>query len=173
VCRSLGYTLPVEETIAALSRELDATYAAVAARLPSNPAARIETLEGKDDLILTGLDKLDEPPSLVKLRDEVKARLPRVELPEILLEIAARTNFTSKFTHISEHESRASDLSLSICAVLMAEACNIVFEPLIRNDIPALTRSRLSWVNQNFIRAETLIEEEMHSDTAQPWRGSP
>jgi TnpA family transposase len=81
-----------------------------------------------------------------------------VELPEILLEIAARTNFTSKFTHISEHESRASDLSLSICAVLMAEACNIGFEPLIRNDIPALTRSRLSWVNQNFIRAETLTE---------------
>jgi hypothetical protein len=70
----------------------------VVARLPANPAVRIETVDGKDDLILTGLDKLDDPPSLVKLRAEVKARLPRVELPEILLEIAARTNFISKFT---------------------------------------------------------------------------
>jgi TnpA family transposase len=51
-----------------------------------------------------------------------------------------------------------SDLDLSVCGVLLAEACNIGFEPLIRNDIPALSRSRLSWVNQNFIRAETLTE---------------
>jgi TnpA family transposase len=158
VCRSLGHTLPVEETISALSRELDATYRAVAARLPSNPAVRIETVGGKDDLILTGLDKLDEPPSLVKLRQEVNARLPRVELPEILLEISTRTDFTSKFTHVSERESRVSDLDLSVCGVLLAEACNIGFEPLIRTDIPALSRSRLSWVNQNFIRAETLTE---------------
>ncbi|MCI0390762.1 MAG: Tn3 family transposase, partial [Acidobacteria bacterium] len=158
VCRSLGHTLSGEETIAALSRELDATYAAVVARLPANPAVRIETVDGKDDLILTGLDKLDDPPSLVKLRAEVKARLPRVELPEILLEIAARTNFISKFTHLSEHDARAQDLVISICAVLMAEACNIGFEPIIRNDVPALTRSRLSWVDQNFIRAETLTE---------------
>jgi TnpA family transposase len=158
VCRSLGYTLPAEETIAALSRELDATYRAVAARLPSNPAARIETVDGKDDLILSGLDKLEEPPSLIRLREEVNARLPRVELPEILLEIAARTDFTSKFTHVSERYSRAHELATSICAVLMAEACNIGFEPMIRNDVPALSRSRLSWVNQNFIRAETLTE---------------
>jgi TnpA family transposase len=158
VCRSLGHTLPAEETIAALSSELDATYRAVAARLPSNPAARLETVDGKDDLILSGLDKLEEPPSLIRLREEVNARLPRVELPEILLEIAARTDFTSKFTHVSERYSRAHELATSICAVLMAEACNIGFEPMIRNDLPALSRSRLSWVNQNFIRAETLTE---------------
>jgi len=42
--------------------------------------------------------------------------------------------------------------------VLIAEACNIGFEPLIRSDLPALRRSRLSWVNQNFIRNETLTE---------------
>lgn len=81
-----------------------------------------------------------------------------MELPENLLEIAARTDFPSKFTHVGERESRVSDLDLSLCGVLLAEACNIGFEPLIRNDIVALSRSRLSWVNQNFIRAETLTE---------------
>jgi TnpA family transposase len=49
-------------------------------------------------------------------------------------------------------------LTISICAVLIAEACNIGFEPLVRNDLAGLRRSRLSWVNQNFIRAETLTE---------------
>ncbi len=52
----------------------------------------------------------------------------------------------------------ASDLPTSLCAVLVAEACNIGLEPLVRNDIPALRRSRLSWVNQNFLRTETLTE---------------
>ena len=158
VCRSLGHTLSAEETVAALSRELDATYKAVVARLHSNPSARIEKVDGKDDLILSGLDKLEEPPSLVRLRDEVKARLPRVDLPEILLEIAARTGFTSRFTHVSEKASRTQDLVTSICAVLMAEGCNIGFEPMVRPDVPALRRARLSWVDQNFIRAETLTE---------------
>jgi TnpA family transposase len=40
--------------------------------------------------------------------------------------------------------------------VLVAEATNTGFEPLIRGDVPALRRSRLSWVKQNFLRAETL-----------------
>jgi TnpA family transposase len=158
ICRSLGHSLSADETIAALSQQLDQTYRTVAANVPANPAARVETSDGKDELVLTGLDKLDDPPSLTRLREAVNARLPRVDLPEILLEIAARTEFTLKFTHVSERESRAGDLSTSLCAVLISEACNIGLEPLVRNDVPALRRSRLSWVNQNFIRNETLTE---------------
>ena len=158
VCRSLGQSVSAEDTIATLSHQLDQTYRSVAGNLPNNTAARVETSDGKDELVLTGLDKLDDPPSLVRLREAVNARLPRVDLPEILLEIAARTEFTSKFAHVSERESRVGDLSTSLCAVLIAEACNIGLEPLIRNDVPALRRSRLSWVNQNFIRNETLTD---------------
>lgn len=106
----------------------------------------------------SAIDKAEEPDSLIKLREEVNARLPRVDLPELLLEIAARTNFTSKFTHISERESRMGELPTSLCACLIADACNIGPEPLIRSDVPALRRARLSWVSQNFIRNETLTE---------------
>jgi len=38
----------------------------------------------------------------------------------------------------------------------VAEACNTGFEPLLRKDVPALRRSRLSWVRQNYLREETL-----------------
>jgi TnpA family transposase len=38
----------------------------------------------------------------------------------------------------------------------MAEACNTGLEPLIRGDVPALKRDRLSWVDQNYIRDDTL-----------------
>jgi TnpA family transposase len=155
-CRSLGLAASADEALAALRLELDTTYRVVATNFPNNRAVRIEQVDGKDDLILTALDKLDEPSSLVELRERVAARLPRVDLPEILLEIAVRTGFASEFTHVSERDSRVSDLSTSICAVLIAEACNTGIEPLVRNDVPALRRSRLSWVNQNYFRNETL-----------------
>jgi TnpA family transposase len=158
ICRSLGHSLSAEETLVGLGRQLDHVYHQVAANLHANQLARIESVNGKDDLVLTAPDKLDEPPSLVRLREEIARRLPRVDLPEILLEVAARTDFAAKFTHVSERESRVDDLRTSVSAVLIAEACNIGFEPLIRNDLPALRRSRLSWVNQNFIRNETLTE---------------
>lgn len=68
------------------------------------------------------------------------------------------TGFAGAFTHISEGDARVQDLTTSLCAVLLAEACNIGLEPLIRPDIPALTRGRLEWVQQNYIRAETITQ---------------
>ena len=139
-----------------MAEELDQTYGAVAARLPANPAVRFELENGRKEIVLTPLDKLEEPPSLLALRKAVGARLPRVDLPEILLEVAARTDFIEAFTHVTESTARAADLGLSLCAVLLAEACNTGLEPLILNDVPALRRDRLSWTSQNYIRDETL-----------------
>jgi len=95
--------------------------------------------------VLTPFDKLDDPPSLLALRVHV---LPRIDLPEALLEIHARTGFGNEFTHISESAARVADLPISLCAVLIAEACNIDLEALVRRDVPALTRGRLLWVQQ-------------------------
>ena len=58
---------------------------------------------------------------------------------------------------MSESNARAEDISVSICAVLLAEACNIGLEPLVKHHVPALTRHRLSWVKQNYLRTETLV----------------
>lgn len=88
----------------------------------------------------------------------ISKRLPRIELPELILEVANRTNFTEALTHISEKSARADDIDISLCAVLMAEACNTGLEPLIQPDVRALKRDRLSWVSQNYIRDETITK---------------
>jgi TnpA family transposase len=69
-------------------------------------------------------------------------------------------------------------LVVSLCAVLLAEACNIGLEPLQKAHIPALTRHRLSWTKQNYLRAETLVQANArlvdHQATlalAQKWGG--
>ena len=157
ICRSLGLSADSAPALAALKIELDQTYRAVAARLPNNPAVRFETVGNKQELVLSPLDKLAEPATLVALRAAVIARLPEVDLPEILLEIAARTGCMESFTHLTERTARVTDLTTSLCAVLLAEACNTGPEPLIRYDVQALRRERLAWVDQNYLRDDTLV----------------
>ena len=147
-CRPEGRARSVSasgtEEVARMSERLDAAYRATAARLPGNASVRIETAaDGTAALSLSALDKLDEPASLVALRAAATARIPRVDLPEILLEMHARTGFPSEFTHASEGGARAGALAISICAVLLAEACNTGLEPLIRLDTPALRPAEL------------------------------
>ena len=157
VCRTLGRKMRPEDELEALGTQLDEAYHRTAENFPDNTAVRIENRDGRDRIVLTGLDKVEDPPSLIALRRQVTALIPRVELPEILLEIQYRTGFADEFTHVSEAEARVADLPVSISAVLLAEACNIGLEPLVREDVPALTRNRLGWVQQNYIRSETLI----------------
>lgn len=157
ICRTLGLFLDPQPLLDELACELDQTYRSVAARLPDNSAVRFEGLPGKEELILSPLDKINEPESLIALRKKVAERMPQVDLPDILLEIAARTGFTESFTHVSENSARAAELTTSLCAVLLSEACNTGMEPLARSDIPALRYDRLTWVNQNYLRDETLV----------------
>ncbi len=178
ICRTLELSGHPELVLASLTTELDQAYRTTIHNLPNNPAVRFEQVNGKKRLVLSPLDKLEEPPSLVSLRRAVLNLIPRVELPEILLEIASRTGFTQSFTHVSDHEARASDLTTSLCAVLLAEACNTGFEPFVRNDIPALRRERLLWVDQHYVRDETitlanatLVSAQAQIGLAQAWGG--
>lgn len=167
VCRTLGLPLDPQTLLDDLAHELDSTYRSVIDRLPNNSAVRFEGLPGKEELILSNLDKIDEPESLIALRSMIAERMPKVDLPEILLEIAARTGFTESFTHISEQSSRADGLTISLCAVLLSEACNTGMEPLVRSDVPSLRYDRLVWINQNYIRDETLVEANSKLVSAQ------
>ena len=154
ICRALGLSPHPEQTLHALAVELDQTYRAVAEGFANNTDVCIED----ERLKLTPLEKSDEPTSLIQLRELIADRLPRVELPELILEVAERTRFTEALTHLSEKSARAEDIDISLCAVLMAEACNTGFEPLIQSDLRALKRDRLSWVSQNYIRDETIAK---------------
>jgi hypothetical protein len=178
ICRSLNLTLEPYPYLQELVAELDETYKLVASNFDNNPFIRFDLIKGNEELILTQLDKLDEPSSLKLLRNTVKAMLPRVDLPEVLLEIAKRTDFISAFTHINEGNARATDLEISICAVLLAQACNTGLGPFVREDIPALKTDRLIWVDQNYIRDETIrasnaiiVAAQNQNKLAKKWGG--
>ena len=157
VCRSLGHPVDGREAIQKLAHQLDTTYRKVADDFGANDTVCVDDTGDRPTLTVTNLDKVEEPASLTALKEHVGNLLPKVDLTEMVLEINALTGFADAFTHVSEANARANDLPVSICAVLLAEACNIGMEPLVQAHVPALTRHRLSWVKQNYLRAETLI----------------
>jgi len=178
VATSLGHDLDPHRELAELAADLDGAYRAVAGRIADNAAVRIETADGHDRLVLTPLDRLDEPPSLLALRAAVDDLLPRVDLPDVLLEVAGWTGFINEFTHVSEGTARAADLGVSICAVLVAEACNIGLEPVVQPGNPALSRGRLSWADQNYLRGDTItaatgrmVDAQSEIPLARQWGG--
>ena len=158
ILRTLDWSLNAEESLAPLTSELNATYCRTISRWDQNPAVRIETFAGRERLVLSSLDRLEEPESLKELRTRVQTLLPRTDLPQLLLEINRWTGFAYAFTHFSEGGSRVKDLAVSVCAVLVAQACNIGLEPVVQPGIPALERDRLTWVEQNYFRAETITQ---------------
>jgi hypothetical protein len=156
VCRSLDRSPDAEAEVGDLAARLDRAWRQVAANLPGNPAARVERRDGRDELVLSPLDKVERPPSLIALQAAISARMPKIDLPDVMLEVAARSGFADAFTHVSERHARVEEFATSLCGALVAQACNIGFEPMVRTDQPALSRNRLSWASQNFIRSETI-----------------
>ena len=167
VFRSLDRSLDAETEVDDLAARLDRAWRQVATNLPDNPAARIERRNGRDELVVSPLDKIERPPSLIALQAAIAARMPRIDLPDVMLEVAARSGFADAFTHVSERHARVADFTTSLCGALIAQACNIGFEPLVRTDQLALNRSRLSWVSQNFIRPETITSANARIVAAQ------
>jgi hypothetical protein len=120
-------------------------------------ALEIQRIAGMDRPDLSALERLDEPATLTELRATVDAMLPdRVAFSEILLEVCRWTGLADAFTHLSERRARVEDLHVSVSAVLLAEACNISLQDVAQPGVPALTYSRLAWVSQNYVHAETI-----------------
>lgn len=76
-----------------------------------------------------------------------------VQLADRLLEAHAWTGFLHAY--VSGRDARMADLPVSVAALLIAEAGNVGLVPVTDPAVVALTRGRLSPVDQNYVRAET------------------
>lgn len=157
ICAGLNLDPNPRHALERLGGQLDSAYRQTAERLPENVALQIAEIADADRPDLSKLEALDEPEQLSALRKATSAMLPaRVAFSEVLLEVCRWTGFADAFTHLSEGRARAEDLHVSICAVLLAEACNISLAEVANPGITALSPNRLSWVSQNYVRAETI-----------------
>ena len=172
----LGLPDKPDALLAEHAATLDAAYRQVGGRLAVNTEVRVDDA-GK--IHLTGVKAVEEPPSLVDLRNRTTAMLPRVDLPEVILEVMSwEPELAAAFTAASGGRSRLEDLDTSIAACLAAHSMNVGYRPIAKNGVPALERSRLSHVFQNYFRPETLapanaplVARQAGLPLAQAWGG--
>lgn len=106
--------------------------------------------------------------------------LPRVDLPDLILEVMAwHPAFVHAFTGLSGGRSRLADLHVTIAAALTAHALNVGYVPVISEGVPALTRGRISHVDQNYLHPENytaangvLIAAQDDVALARQWGGA-
>jgi TnpA family transposase len=103
----------------------------VAARLGTDGVDVTVDEEGR--LHVARLKAMPEPSSLVDLRKRVAGMLPRVDLPELLLEVMGRVpGFEAAFTSVAGGVSKLADFGVSVAACLTASALNIGYAPVIK-----------------------------------------
>ncbi|MDZ5762824.1 Tn3 family transposase domain protein [Candidatus Cyrtobacter comes] len=159
ICKLLKLPTESQDAVILLSNDLSLAYATTLNNFDKNSNLKIVlNKKGKKKIQVSKLEKIEESQSLILSRTIISDLLPQIELPELLLEVNKITGFTSEFMHISESESRMKDLDINICAILVAEACNIGYEPLIKNNEPTLSRAKLSWVQQNYFNSENIAK---------------
>jgi hypothetical protein len=77
------------------------------------------------------LDALPEPATLTTLRERVDALLAAADLPDLVLEIAAKTGFIEPFTNDQEPTAKLDGLATSLCArgAVSARSCAAIRSP--------------------------------------------
>ncbi|MGC8489340.1 MAG: Tn3 family transposase, partial [Clostridia bacterium] len=150
----LGST--ADSVLGPLAGALDRAYRETAAHWPDNPAVRMRPSPGGSRLVFHPRDRVTEPVSRRELGRRVGQLLPRPMLPDLLLEVNRWTGFADAFTPVGDTTSRVTDLTVSVCAVLLAQACNIGLAAVVDPARPALAQDRLYGIRQNFFRADTL-----------------
>ncbi|MFJ2203298.1 Tn3 family transposase [Streptomyces violaceusniger] len=174
VLASLNLPAEAGEHLAARAALLDGTYREVAARVPENSQIVFDD-DGR--LHFAALEPEPEPASLRDLREAVEGMLPRVDLPEALLEVFSWTGADQAFTSVTGGEARLSDLHVTIAALLVAHSCNVGYTPVI-GAAEALKYGRLSHVDQTYLRLATyrsanatLIDYQASIPLTQVWGG--
>ncbi|MFP3969687.1 Tn3 family transposase, partial [Actinomadura fulvescens] len=150
VLTALGLPADPREHLAELADILDGAYRQVGAGLATNEAAQIA--DGK--LSLARLEAAPYPDGYQAVHDAVAAMLPRIDYPELLLEVNARAGFLDAMPHISGSEARRDDLDLSLAALLVARSCNIGLRPVAKAGTAALGENRLIGVEKGYFHGE-------------------
>lgn len=133
-------------------------YRKVLSTWKTNNLCRIEKIKEKERIVLKNIEKISETASLTELKIQIARLMPRIDIPDILLEIDKKLEFTKCFIHLSDSEPRMEQFDISMNAILLAEACNIGLPPVTKQNVKALTRDRLMWGKHNYLKSDSLSE---------------
>ena len=150
VLTALGLDADPDRHLRDLAADLDDAYRQVGAGLAANPAVSIKN--GK--LAMSRLEAAPEPAGFGTVHDAVARMLPRIDYPELLLEVHGHTGMFDAFGHISGSHVRRDDLDITLAALTVARSCNVGLVPVTKAGTPALTYQRLTGVEKGYFHGE-------------------
>jgi Tn3 transposase DDE domain len=152
--------------------ELEAILARLDRGFPQNEYVRLVG----DDLTISPVRGEDPPESAEQLQGRVTERLPRLDLPDLLIEVDHWTGFSRSFQHAGGAEPRTKDLLTHLHAAVFAQACNLGLDQMAE---PAdLSYRKLAWCATWCLREEALkaaiaqiVNFQHRLPLAQAWGG--
>lgn len=105
-------------------------------------------------LIVSRLKTVEQDDEVSELEKMLIERLPRIELPDLLIEVDSWTNFSKELVHASGGEKRLPDLSANLYALLVSQACNLGIVRM--SEISNLNLNKMLWTHTWYCREETL-----------------
>src|SRR5262249_59703729 len=94
-------------------------------------------------LALTPRDAEARPASAAALAEQITARLPRVDLSELLIEVDTWTHFSAHLVHAANGEALRPAFLPYLYASLVAQACNFGLDQMVQST--DLAYERLAW----------------------------
>ena len=105
-------------------------------------------------LVLTPLEAEARPASAAAFAEQITARLPRVDLSDLLIEVDTWTHFSTHLVHAANGEPLRPAFLPYLYASLVAQACNFGLDQMAQST--DLAYERLAWCTTWHLREETL-----------------
>ncbi|MEU2776636.1 Tn3 family transposase [Streptomyces sp. NPDC007162] len=130
------------------ARSLHADLTRVASRMPKGAQITL----GNGDLALPK----GRPPRPSSLSRQVEKMLPKVELPQVVLDVLSRTGAIAAFTTRNGNPSPYPEFELSVAAVMVGYGCNIGLEAVANDEKDALKLDRLTSISREYFRSDVI-----------------
>ena len=112
--------------------------------------------EEKGVLVLSPIEAEERSPQLKQLANAISARLPQLDITDLLIEVDSWTQFSDALKHLNGSPRRESNLLLHLYGCLLAQACNLELKQMATS--AELSYQHLNWCNTWYIRDDTLRE---------------
>lgn len=144
---------PLDPSVRIKDRESDLLRLAKQVEVRLNESDGVLRIE-QDKIVLRPFDAEVHSPQVKQLSNQISARLPKLDITEVLIEVDTWTGFSKAFEHLHTPNPRTPDLLLHLYACLLAQCCNLDLQQMA--DVTGLTHQKLTWCNTWYIRDDTL-----------------
>jgi TnpA family transposase len=129
-----------------------------------------------NQLIVSRLKAIDKEDHISDLEKMLAERIPKIELPDLLIEVDGWTHFSKEIIHASGGEKRPPELSANVYSLLVSQACNLGIVRM--SEISNLDLNKMLWTHTWYFREGTLkkatdclVNYQYHQPLAKIWGG--